>query len=550
MAEVDPFTAEIIQASLAAAGDEMFLALKKTAMSAIIYEVLDMGTGITDADGHLAASGCGIPTFMAVIDKAVTRIIELRGRDNIHPGDMFITNDPYHGAVSHLNDVALLLPVFAGEELVAWTGNIAHWPDVGGMTPGSMATAVTDIYQEGLRLPAVKLFDRGAKVEPVFEIMRANTRLPDSLEGDLWAGIAAVRVGKRRVLELADRYGTATLRQAMADYMDFGERLSLQGLRDLPKGIFEVEEQQETGDVWRARIEIRDDAFVVDLRDNPDQSRGPYNLSRDGALIAATMIFKSVTGPGTVCNGGALRPLRVLTRPGSVFEPLPPAPHGFYFETRIRLHDLLWRCLAHALPHMLPAGHFSSICATVLGGVHPDTGRHYTIVEPQVGGWGACVDRDGVNAMFSGVHGETYNCPAEISEARHGLIVERLELNPEPGGEGRFRGGRGIRAEYRIRAESAFLTVGFSRTRIPPWGMACGGEGTPNYVEVERPSGDTERFAMVTGAKLQQGDLVRIVTGNAGGYGDPRLRAAGQVAEDISNGFLSPERARVIYGAR
>ena len=208
--EFDPITLEILQSSLQAISDEMFAAMRKTAMSAIIYEVLDMGTGITDGDGRLASSGAGIPGFVGVLDKAVQRILELHGADALRPGDIYITNDPYHGGVTHLNDAVLVMPVFAGDELIAFTANIAHWNDVGGMVPGSMSTEAREIYQEGLRLPGVKLVSEGVADEAVLAILKANSRMPDFLEGDLWAGIAAVRLGERRIGELVERYGRDT----------------------------------------------------------------------------------------------------------------------------------------------------------------------------------------------------------------------------------------------------------------------------------------------------------------------------------------------------
>src|SRR6266436_6545368 len=190
----DPITLEIIQSSLQAISDEMFAAFRKTAMSAIIYEVLDMGTAITDGAGNLASSGAGIPAFVGVLDKAVKRIIELNAADGIRPGDVFATNDPYYGGVTHLNDVVLAMPVFADDELVAWTANIAHWNDVGGMVPGSISNEAKELFQEGLRLPGIKIIDRGTPIRPVIEIMKCNSRLPDFLEGDMWSGISAARL--------------------------------------------------------------------------------------------------------------------------------------------------------------------------------------------------------------------------------------------------------------------------------------------------------------------------------------------------------------------
>src|SRR5712691_10452412 len=217
----------------------MFAALRKTAMSAIIYEVLDMGTGITDRNGNLASSGAGIPSFVGVLDKAVKRIIDVNSAPReIRPGDVFVTNDPFYGGVTHLNDVVLAMPVFAEQELVAWTADIAHWNDVGGMVPGSISTDAREIFQEGLRLPAVKLISEGKPIRSVIEIMRCNSRLPDFLEGDMWAGIAAARVGERRILDLVRKYGLDSFKTALCVSMDEGEAVARRMLAELPKGTF------------------------------------------------------------------------------------------------------------------------------------------------------------------------------------------------------------------------------------------------------------------------------------------------------------------------
>ncbi|WP_428536048.1 hydantoinase B/oxoprolinase family protein [Rhodopila sp.] len=548
-AALDPITVEIIQSALQAVSDEMFVAMRKTAMSAIIYEVLDMGTGLTDAEGELASSGSGIPAFVGVLDKAV-KVVRARhsAPGAIEPGDIFITNDPHYGAVTHLNDAVIVMPVFADGEIVSWTANIAHWNDVGGAVPGSMSTHATEIFQEGLRLPAVKLFSRGEPIGPVLEIMRANSRLPDFLHGDMWAAIAAVRLGERRIGELVQKYGRESYLEAIRRHLDYGEQVTLKALRRLPKGRFELAEEQDDGRIFNVAVEITDEKFTVDLRDNPDQENGPSNICLDGATVVAQMILKGLTETGTVCNGGTFRPLRLLTRPGSLFDAKPPAALGFYFETEIRLYDLIWRCLAPHMPDRLPAGHFASICGTVIGGTHPDTGRHFTIVEPELGGWGAFDGQDGATATFSAFHGETFNCPAEISEARNGLFVESVRLNDEGGGAGRYRGGRGIKIDYRIRSDNCFLTCGYTRSRIAPWGLSGGQPGTVNYIQIRRASGTVERHAFATGVPLNQGDVVGVVTGNGGGFGPPLERLRQSVRDDLRDGTVTPEEAQESYG--
>jgi N-methylhydantoinase B len=543
----DAITLEIVQTSLQAISDEMFAALRKTAMSAIIYEVLDMGTGITDGDGNLASSGAGIPSFVGVLDKAVKRILELN-RGEIAPGDVFVTNDPFFGGVTHLNDVVLAMPVFAEGELVAWTANIAHWNDVGGMVPGSISTNAREIYQEGLRLPAVKLISGGEPIRAVTEIIRANSRLPDFLEGDMWAGIAAARVGERRIIEIVRRYGLDTFTSALRSFMDHGEAVARRALAELPNGRFRLEEEQDSGAVYRVAVEIAADELVVDLRDNPDQDGGPNNVSRDGAVIAAQIVFMNITDPHASANAGHFRPLRVQTRPGSVFDASPPAAFATYYEVRIRLYDLLCRCLAPHLGERLPAGHFGSICGTFIGGPHPDTGRHFTIVEPQVGGWGGSARRDGNSAMFSAIHGHTFNCPAEVAEARYGLYVDRLALSDAAGGEGEHRGGNGIVVDYRVRSNGCFLTCAYTRNRHRPWPLAGGREGSRNYVEVLRADGRVEEHAVVTALELNEGDVIRIHTGSGGGYGDPARRRTELVLDDLRDGYVTDEWARLLYG--
>jgi len=547
----DPITLEIIQNSLQAAADEMFAAMRKTAMSSIIYEVLDMGTGITDAGGRIASSGAGIPAFIGVLDKSVRVILEKFGKPgDIRPGDVFITNDPYFGGVTHLNDLVLAMPVFADGELIAWTANIAHNSDVGGMAPGSLSGEATEIFQEGLRLPAVKLISEGETIQPVMDIITVNSRMPEFLLGDVWAAIASVRVGARRLEDLAARYGTTTFARAMESFMEFGERAALAELEKLPKGTFELGEDQDDGRVFNVKITISDDEFIVDLRDNPDQDAGPTNTSRDGTMICAQMVFKSLTDPDTPANDGSFRPLRVLTREGSIFHAQEPSAIGFYFETEVRVYDLIWRCLAPHVPERLPAGHFSSICGTFIGGIHPDTGRQYTIIEPQLGGWGACEGQDGNTCIFSGFHGETYNTPAEISESRNGLIVDRMELNTEPGGEGQFAGGRGLRLEYRIRTDNGFLTAGYTRSRIKPWSLDGGREGSGNYVEVIKTDGGTERYSFVSGLTVGKDDVIRVVTASGGGFGDPEKRDPRAIERDVLNGLLTNEHAQEVYGTR
>ncbi len=349
--EYDPITLEIIQSSLQATADEMFASIRKTAMSSIIYEVLDMGTGIMDAEGEIASSGAGIPAFIGVLDKAVKVILNKFDQPgDIQEGDVFMTNDPYYGGVTHLNDIVFAMPVFSDGKLIAWTADIAHNSDVGGMAPGSLTGDATEIFQEGIRLPAIKAISQGQTIQSVMDILIVNSRMPDTIYGDVWAQIAAVRIGAKRIQELAKKYGANVFERAMVEFMDFGEKASRVELLKLPKGVFELSEEQDDGSFYNVKITISDERFTVDLRDNPEQLSSPVNTTRDGVMVAAQMIFKSMTDPYSPCNGGSFRPIELITKPGTVFDAQEPAPLGFYYEVELRVYDIMWRCLAKYMP--------------------------------------------------------------------------------------------------------------------------------------------------------------------------------------------------------
>ena len=504
----DPFTSAVLQSGLDAAADEMFEVLRKTAMSPIIYEVLDVGTGLTDAQGELVSSGAGIPSFIGVLDKTVKAIIAKEG-DSIAEGDVFLTNDPNTGGVTHLNDVVVAEPVFHNGSRVAWVASIAHWGDIGGKTPGSMAADATEIFAEGLRLPIIRLFTKGQRSDAVFDIIRTNSRLPDFVTGDLWAQVSAGRRAALLIRRLCDRYGADAMQSAILDARQIGEARARAGLAKLPKGAYRIQEPQDNGDVWDIGIEITDAQISFDLSKAPAQSEGPHNTSRDGAVIACQMFFKALTDPERFANAGSFAPLEVTTKPGTIFEAGPTAAHAYYFETRIRLFDALWHCMAKAAPGLLPAGHFGTIFGTVIAGKHPETGRNYAMVEPQMGGWGATKDRPGTNAMYSTSHGDTFNCPIEIAEARYGFEVVEKSLNVAPAVHGEHAGGHGVTIRYRMNAP-ATVSSGFSHAKIPVWSEPGAGEGGINSFAVQRQNGEIENHSIISGLKLVEDEEIEI----------------------------------------
>lgn len=550
----DPFTREIIEDALVALGDEMFNAMIRTSMSPIIYETTDFAVGATDATGNLLAQGNGVTGFLATLDTAVQSTLQHWPLEKIHPGDLFITNCPYEGGGTHLSDVVILLPVFAGERLIAWTVNKAHWTEVGGTYPGSATTASTDIFQEGLHFRFLKLYDRGAINEALVDMIRTNVRLPESTIGDLHAGVAACRVGAKRIMELAAKYGLDPLLEAMDALLDYGERMTREELKRLPKGVFTAEDVvEEDGHgngpfTVKVRLTITDDRMVADFTGTSAQAPGPINLSYAGLITAARCAFKAVTNTDIPANGGCFRALEVICPPGTILSAESPAPVSIYYESMLAAIEAMWMALAPLMPHKLPVGHQRTVGATFISGIHPDSGDLFVMGEPLVGGWGASIDRDGDSGQFCCANGETFNIPIELAESRYGFEIDRYALHDEDGGAGEYRGGKGVVLDYRITAREAFLTYSATRTGVRPWGLAKGLPGSCNRAELLRADGTVERYSMVTALRAEQGETFRLVSGTGGGYGDPARRDRDRLRDDVRNGYVTPEQAARDYG--
>lgn len=558
MHQTDTFTLEIIKNALVAIGDEMFLAMAKTSMSPIIYEALDYSVGITNARGDLIAQGNGTTVFLGMIDSLVQDILEkFQPSGEIYPDDVFISNDPYKGGGTHLCDVAIAKPIFFQNELVAFAVNKAHWVDVGGMAAGSFTTDSTEIFQEGIQIPTIKVIERGKPSSGVLEMLQANIRLPKDSMGDFWAGMAANKVAEVRIVELFTRYGGEAMRQAMDELLDYGEAMISTELQKLPQGTFYAEDWIDDDGISDeplkvcVRIDISADRFKVDFTGSAPQTLGPINNSRTGLVSAVRTIFKALTNPGIPANGGCFRAIEVVCPDRTLFTAERPAPVSTYWETMLYAQDLIWKALAGHLPERLTAGHVLSVCAIIFAGPHPKSGAPTILVGPLVGGWGAMHDRDGQNGQFSVADGETYNFPVEITEAKYGMKVRRYAFHNDDGGAGEHRGGKGVALEYEIPNDGWVFTGSFGRFKFPPWGAAGGKPGSPNYAEILRqgkPSNPPEIMAKPARIPLRKGDVVRMVTATGGGWGDPRLRDREAIRSDLRNGYITPEQASNDYG--
>ena len=549
----DPVTLQVIKDALTAIGQEMFQVMIRTSMSPIIYETTDFAVGLTDARGELIAQGNGVAGFLATLDTAVQSALLHHPPHTLKAGDVIMTNTPYEGGGTHLSDVIIIVPILFGDELVGFSVNKSHWTEIGGKDAGSVSTTAREIFQEGLHLRFVKLYEAGRLNQALVEVIAANVRMPEQTLGDMHAGVAAARTGEKRVQQLFERYGTGTVSFAMSDLLDYGERLTRAQLSELPSGVFEAEDVIEEDGAGngpfklKVKVTVEGGRMTADFTGTDSQAPGPINSTRTALVTAVRCALKAITDPDIPANGGCFRHVDIICPEGTLLTAKSPAPVSIYYESLVAVIELVWKALAPAMSQRLPAGHYRTVAGTFLAGTHPDSKQFYVLGEPLLGGWGATHDRDGLNGMFCCANGETYNIPIELAESRYGVQIEQYAFHHERGGAGRFRGGRGVVLDYRLTSDEGFLTVTYSRTATNPWGLKGGGEGSPNRAEIHRVDGAIERTTMATGVSVKKGELIRIVTGHGGGYGDPKARSQEAIKRDLRDGYITAQQARDDY---
>ncbi|MQA83141.1 MAG: hydantoinase B/oxoprolinase family protein [Streptosporangiales bacterium] len=546
---VDPFTVEVIKDALVAISDEMFIAFGRTAMSTVIYEVLDYACGLIDTEGRIITQGNGVTGFLGTLTFAARQTLEKFGRANLREGDVLIVNDPYYGGGTHLSDVSLVVPIFYDDELVAFAASKGHWTEVGGKDPGSWTTDAVEVFQEGLQFPCVKLFDGGEPNQAVIDMIEANVRLPTLTLGDMYAQAGAMRLGQRRFVEMCDKYGWPTVHAAIEDALDYGERMTRLELAKLPDGVYEAEDFVDDDGIGngpfpiKVEITIEGDEITFDFTGTHPQVPGPVNCTTTSLHSGVRTIVKAITSPEIPVNEGCFRPVKIVCPPRTIFTAERPAPVSTYWETMDQVTDLAWKALAPVVPDRLPAGHFLSVCGVVVAGNHPDTGELFLLVEPQAGGWGAAVDRDGEQGLMCVGDGETYVIPIEVAEARYGITVLQFGFDTEaPYGAGQFRGGRGCIRDYRAETDLT-ITATFGRHKFPPWGIDGGSGGSPNELRILREDGTVEVYGKCARVPLKKGEIARLVTGSGGGWGDPLHRPVEKVLDDVRDGYISIETA-------
>ena len=553
---MDIITLDIIKDSLLAAGEEIFTSIARTSKSPIIYETLDFASGLTDDKGNLITQGNGCAGFLGMLSSMVKEVIrKWANTGRLKEGDIIIINDPYGGGGSHIQDVGVVMPIFVDGEIFCYTANKCHWSEMGGKDPGFSLNA-TDIYQEGLQMPCVKLFNEGVLNEDIADIIRANVRFPDLSIGDMWAGVSGLRTGEKRIQELCSKYGRETVRAAIERLLSSSAEYSRKQVEKIPDGEYYAEDLMDH-DVHgngpfhiQVKVTVKGDKMTVDFTGTDKQTTGPINLAVAGLHSAIRAIFLACTDPSQNVNDGVFEPLEIIAEEGSLFNAIRPAPVSCYYESMSAASDLVWQALAPVVkPGQLTAGHFLTVGAYSMNGVHAVTGAPFVNVGPTLGGWGAACDRDGDSCQFCTGDGETFNIPVEILESKFGIKITEYALHTDNAGAGEFRGGYGLILGH--EALNDFMDFGgaYGRHEKPAWGYAGGHEGSPNGFDFIRADGTYDGpYGSGNRIPMKKGDVIRMVTGTGGGYGNPLARQESRVAMDVKNEYITVEDAREIYG--
>ncbi|WP_052401841.1 hydantoinase B/oxoprolinase family protein [Muricoccus aerilatus] len=542
--KVDAVTVEIVRRGLLAVTEEMKTNLMRTAYNLIIYEALDFTVGLFTKEGETISIGLGLPMFIRGMSETVKAKIRHFGYENIHEGDILVTNDAYTTG-SHLNHFTFTMPIFHGGELIGFTCCMAHWLDVG----GTLGTVTTDIYSEGIQIPIVKYRRRGEVNQDLVDIIALNVRLPEKALGDLRAQIVAVTTGERRYLELVTRYGWGAVRGAISVIMDQSEALARANTMNIPDGIYEAEsfmddDGLEVGEPVpiRVRVEKRGEEMTVDLSDVAKQVRGFYNSGVTTGIACAQVAFKCLATPTDYpVNEGSFRNLKVIMPMGTVVSAERPAPMRVWMTYPMTVIDTIFKAMAKAIPDRVAAGHHADLVFPNIHGINPADGKFYIVgIGPLGGGWGAKAMEDGVSATVCINDGDTHNSPSEQLEAKYPVLVERYALREDSGGAGRNRGGLGC--EMVVQALAPFqLTTRIDRVHCKPWGLEAGGDAAGNGIGLRRNGTWETEFpnAKVFNVRFKKGDAYMMRSGGGGGFGLPAEREPARVARDVRQGYVS-----------
>jgi N-methylhydantoinase B len=513
----------------------------RTAHSTVVRDGMDFSAALCDANGETVAQAVTVPFHLGSVPHAV-ETLRAKWGDRMRPGDVFVMNDPFDGGI-HLQDIFVFKPVHLDGELIGFTATTAHHGDVGGRLPGSAACDNTEIFQEGIRLPWLKLFDEGEPVTTVFEVLRANVRIPRMTLGDLAAQVAATTVAERALQELARRYSPERLAELMTALVEHTERLVRQELASWPDGTATFTDHLDSDGIERrdvpitATVTIAGDEITADLTESAPMVAGALNSTRSFIQACVYQAVRSALEVEIPNTSGAFRPIHVLTKPGTIAHVVMPGASSMRGVTGFRALDAVNGALAQLVPDRVPAAGEGGNTLAVFGSERDD-GSRFIFYELIVGTWGGTPQGDG-NDGVTNPASLAANIPVEVAESEFPIRIERYGLVPDSGGDGEHRGGLAVERVWRCLTPDTSLIVRSDRAAHPPYGLQGGGPGALSSNLLIHADGTEETLPSMFSTTIQPGDVYVHRTAGGGGWGDPARRDPQRRAADLADGKIT-----------
>lgn len=560
---VDQVTLQVVNNYLVTTAREMGVAMRNTSYSPLFNEGLDFSCAIFDDDGEMIAQAEFCPAHLGAIIYVVEWTIHEIGRENFKPGDVVFHNDPFRGGC-HLPEYCVIKPVFTDGTLLGFVAVIGHMTEVGGKVPGGFAGDATEVFQEGIRIPPVKIVEEGRDVDAIWNIIMANVRTPRMSYGDMKAMIGSLHVGDERFQEIAERHGIERFQTIKEAIKDYSERRMRAEIAEIPDGVYPFEGYVIDNDgitnepaTLRLTVTIDGETMTVDFTGSDPQRRGPVNCTYGVTASATYNALLHLTDHSIPSNHGCYRPVRIIAPPGTIVNvEYPGASVGGNSEIHPHFVMAVYRALSDALPDRVSAHDGGTSALVAVGGVHPETGDVFANLTNEGCGWGGRATKDGNNALCI-PNGNCALQPIEILEGRYPMLHEALAIREGSAGAGRNRGGFGYQRQFRVMSDEMRVSCFVEKEKLRPWGLFGGEEGKNAGIFVSRDGGETfatvsELFGVVCNGKfsdvyLQRGDIIRIATSGGGGYGPPSERDFERIEEDVRQGYIPREQAEDEY---
>lgn len=549
--KVNPVVVEVIRNALNSIAQEMNASLFRSAYSPVIYEMKDCSVGIFTRNAELMGQSAGLPIFLGNLGICIEIVTEQIGIESYQPGDVFIMNDSYlQGA--HLSDITIIAPIFYKEELVGFTATRAAMADVGNKNAMG-SNDCTEIYEEGIRIPPIRLVNGGKLCDDVFELLALNSRFHQTFKGDILAQVAACRTGEKRYCEILDKYGIDTVEASVKEIFRQAEYLDRQAVSKIPDGIYKAEGCLDNDGVDDTivpvcvSVKIKGDQMIIDLTGSSPARKGSTNCGAAQAVSACRVAYKQLINPDSNVCGGNFRNLEVVLPPKSIFTAEEPTACSWYFSALGLLIDLVTKALSQVLPENVAAAHFGDSMVMTLTGFYPKSRKLFGSVEALVGGWGAFDGGDGESCLINVVNGDFKNMPIELIEHKYPYLIQRFEIREDSEGAGQYRGGFGVRRDYVTLADESYIRMWFERSKTPAWGLFGGQQASSSLLTLNPGTDKEEKHRKINRKFLPKGTVIRAETGGGGGFGDPAKRDSEKIRQDIENGYITLERARDVY---